>query len=207
MFATGVLPSILFLSLLFFIAESPRFLYQMNKKEEVLIVLEKINDKFLTQEELNNMKNINIGSSYSYKMLLHPSMRKVMYVGFIMTVFIQLSGINTIIDYTPKIFSTAKWDMDARLFATFGIGLVNFLATWLSIFIIDKYGRKPMYIIGSIGMVLSLLSLSIAGFMGHFSGTLVLILILIYITFSLQLLLVQFFRYIYQKYFQTRSEV
>lgn len=183
MFATGVFPSLLFLALLFFIPESPRFLYQTHKEDQALHILEKINGKSLAQKELDNMKNVDAGTSYSYKMLLHPSMRNVMYVGFMMAVFIQLSGINTIIDYAPKIFLTANWDIDAGLFATFGIGLVNFLATWISIFIIDKYGRRPMYIIGSAGMVLSLLGLSIAGFMGHFSGALVLILILIYIIF------------------------
>ncbi len=183
MFATGVFPSILFLILLFFIPESPRYLFLANKKEEARKVLERINGTVLANEEMKSMEKSDSGTKFGYKMLLDPSLRKVMYVGFMMAVFIQLSGINTIIDYAPKIFKTANWDLDAGLFATFGIGLVNFLATWVSMLIIDKYGRRPMYIIGSIGMTLSLLGLSVAGFMGQFSGSLVLILIIIYIVF------------------------
>lgn len=183
MFATGIFPSILFLVLLFFIPNSPRFLYLKGKKEQALVVLEKINGKFLAKKELASIETIDIGKKSSYKMLLDPSLRKVMYVGFMMAVFLQLSGINTIIDYAPKILATANWDMDAGLLATFGVGLVNFLATWVSIFIIDKYGRRPMYIIGSIGMVVALLGLTIAGFLGQFSGILVLVLIMIYIIF------------------------
>ncbi len=183
MFATGIFPSILFLVLLFFIPNSPRFLYLKGKKEQALAVLEKINGKSLAKKELASIETIDIGKKSSYKMLLDPSLRKVMYVGFMMAVFLQLSGINTIIDYAPKILATANWDMDAGLLATFGVGLVNFLATWVSIFIIDKYGRRPMYIIGSIGMVVALLGLTIAGFLGQFSGILVLVLIMIYIIF------------------------
>jgi len=183
MFATGIFPSILFLVLLFFIPNSPRFLYQKGKKEKALEVLEKINGKSLAAQEINSMETNDEGLSASYEMLRHPSLKKVMYVGFMMAVFIQISGINTIIDYAPKIFTTANWDMDAGLFATFGLGFVNFIATWVSIFIIDKFGRRPMYIIGTAGMAVALLGLSIAGFMGQFSGSLVLVLIVIYIVF------------------------
>jgi len=183
MFATGIFPSILFLVLLIFIPNSPRFLYQKGKKEKALEVLEKINGKSLAAQEMKSMETNDSGSSVSYKMLRHPSLKKVMYVGFMMAVFIQLSGINTIIDYAPKIFATANWDMDTGLFATFGLGFVNFIATWVSIFIIDKFGRRPMYIIGTAGMAVALLGLSIAGFMGQFSGSLVLVLIMIYIVF------------------------
>jgi len=127
-------------------------------------------------------KSIN-GKAITYRMLLSPSLRKPLIVGFILAVFVQLSGINTIIDYAPKIFSTAGWAMDAGLFATFGIGIVNFLCTWVSIMIIDRFGRRPMYIIGSAGMTLSMLGLMIIGFAGEFAGLKVLVLIVVFIMF------------------------
>ena len=116
-------------------------------------------------------------------MLLSPSLKKVLFVGFILAVLVQLSGINTIIDYAPKIFATAGWEIDAGLFATFGLGIVNFLCTWVSIMIIDRFGRRPMYIIGSAGMTLAMLGLMIIGLMDQFSGLKVLILIIIFIMF------------------------
>lgn len=88
---------------------------------------------------------------------------------------------STIIDYAPKIFSTAGWKLDTGLFATIGIGIVNFVFTWVSIIIIDKFGRRPLYIIGSAGLFVTLIGLSIAGFAGHFSGIIVLSLVVLFV--------------------------
>ena len=118
-----------------------------------------------------------------FKSLLDPSLRKVMLVGFGLAVFVQLSGINTIIDYAPKIFTTAGWRLDTGLFATFGLGIVNFIFTWVSILVIDKFGRRPLYILGSAGLALTLLCLSILDFTGNFKGIAVLIIIMIYLAF------------------------
>lgn len=183
MFASGAIPSILFLIMLFFVSETPRFLYLKGEKEEALAVLERIGGKQLAREEMEEIKKSITGSSVSFRMLLDPSLRKVLWVGFGLAVFVQLSGINTIIDYAPKIFATAGWKLDTGLFATFGLGLVNFLSTWVSILIIDRFGRRPLYIIGSAGMTVALLGLAIAGMIGHFSGLTVLLLIILFLIF------------------------
>ena len=183
MFATGAIPSLLFLIMLFFVSETPRYLYLKGEKEKSLAVLEKIGGKELAKQEMEEIKKSISGSSVSFRMLLHPSLRKVLVVGLVLAVFVQLSGINTIIDYAPKIFATAGWEMDAGLFATFGLGIVNFISTWVSILIIDRFGRRPLYIIGSAGMTLALLGLSVAGLIGHFSGLTVLFLIVIFLMF------------------------
>jgi SP family arabinose:H+ symporter-like MFS transporter len=92
-----------------------------------------------------------------------------------------MSGINVVIDYAPKIFIKAGWNLDSGLFATFGLGLVNFSFTWVSILLIDKFGRRLLYIWGSAGMSVSLAGLAIAGFTGHFEGLLVLFLIIFFL--------------------------
>ena len=183
MFATGAIPSLLFLLMTFFVSETPRFLYMKGKKEEALAVLERIGGKTLAAQELEEIRKSITGSSVSFKMLLDPSLRKVLWVGFGLAVFVQLSGINTIIDYAPKIFASAGWKLDTGLFATFGIGLVNFICTWVSILVVDKFGRRPLYIIGSAGMTVALLGLAIAGFIGHFSGLVVLLLLILFVMF------------------------
>ena len=183
MFATGALPSMLFLVLLFVVPETPRFLYKQGKKEAALIVLRSIGGDKLAGEEFEEIEKSMEGTPGSWMELFHPSLRKVMLVGFGLAVLIQLSGINTIIDYAPKIFTTAGWELDAGLFATFGLGLVNFVSTWVSILIVDKFGRRPLYIIGSAGMSVSLFGLTIAGFLGMFQGVLILVLIIIFLVF------------------------
>ena len=183
MFASGAIPSVLFLILLFFVSETPRFLYLKGKKEEALAVLERIGGKTLATEEIEEIRKSITGGSVSFRMLLDPSLRKALWVGFGLAVFVQLSGINTIIDYAPKIFSTAGWKLDTGLFATFGLGIVNFVCTWVSILIVDRFGRRPLYIIGSAGMTLALLGLTIAGIAGHFSGLTVLLLIVLFLMF------------------------
>ncbi|MBL7111049.1 MAG: sugar porter family MFS transporter [Bacteroidales bacterium] len=183
MFATGTAPSLLFLITIFLVPETPRYLFKKGDKEKALEVLEMVN----TPEESKNLAHeidhsLQVATS-GFKSLLDPSLRKVMLVGFGLAVFVQLSGINTIIDYAPKIFTTAGWRLDTGLFATFGLGIVNFIFTWVSILVIDKFGRRPLYILGSAGLALTLLCLSILDFTGNFKGIAVLIIIMIYLAF------------------------
>ena len=95
----------------------------------------------------------------------------------------HVSGINTIIDYAPAIFRSAGWKLDAALFSTFIIGINNFVFTLVSFWVIDRWGRKPLYIAGSLGMTAALVSLAAAAAFGRFEGTLVLVLILVYLAF------------------------
>jgi MFS transporter, SP family, arabinose:H+ symporter len=183
MFASGAIPSLLFLLMLFFVSETPRFLYLKGKKDEALSVLERIGGKSLAHDEMEEIRKSITGSSVSFRMLFDPSLRKALWVGFGLAVLVQLSGINTIIDYAPKIFGSAGWKLNAGLFATFGLGIVNFISTWVSILIVDRFGRRPLYIIGSAGMTTALLGLTIAGWAGHFSGLTVLLLIITFLVF------------------------
>jgi len=104
-------------------------------------------------------------------------------VGFCLAILIHVSGINTIIDYAPAIFKSAGWKIDAALFSTFIVGLTNFAFTLVSFWMIDRYGRKPLYIIGSIGMAVALALLTLTVLTGRFHGATVLVLILAYLAF------------------------
>jgi SP family arabinose:H+ symporter-like MFS transporter len=183
MFATGAAPSLLFLITLFLVPETPRFLYKKGDRERALGVLEMVNSPEVSKQLIQEIDESLQDSSAGFRTLLDPSLRKVMLVGFGLAVFVQLSGINTIIDYAPKIFTTAGWKLDTGLFATFGLGIVNFIFTWVSILVIDKFGRRPLYLVGSAGQVLTLGCLSMLDFFGHFRGTAVLIIIVIYLAF------------------------
>ncbi len=183
MFATGAIPSILFLFMLFMVSETPRFLYKIGKKEKAMAVLKKIGGEAHAKAEIIEIEESMKEAPQGFRYLFHPSLRKVLWVSFGLAVLVQLSGINTIIDYAPKIFVTAGWKLEAGLFATFGLGIVNFVFTWVSILIIDKVGRRPLYISVSSGMSATLLGLAILGFSGNFEGVPVLVLIVLFLMF------------------------
>ena len=86
-------------------------------------------------------------------------------------------------DYAPVIFRSAGWQINAALFSTFLLGGANLLFTLAALWVIDRWGRRPLYIVGSLGMAATLLSLSVTVMVGHFHGLIVLFLILAYLAF------------------------
>ena len=119
----------------------------------------------------------------SWRELAQPGVRRALTVGVVLAILVHWSGINTFIDYAPIIFRSAGWKMDAALFSTFVIGLTNVLFTLASFWVIDRYGRKPLYIVGSLGMTAVLVLLVLASALGQFAGIIVLVLIMAYIAF------------------------
>ena len=187
MFMTGVIPSIIFLGLLLLAPETPRFLVMAGKRNEAFTILERIGGRAsaeLSMKEIAaSLQEGVMERDGAWRTLLQPGIRRALMVSFWLAIVIHFSGINTVIDYAPSIFQSAGWKLDAALLSTFVIGLANFLFTAVSFLTIDRYGRRPLYIVGSIGMALSLLALTIAVVTGRFHGGLVLVLILAYLSF------------------------
>jgi sugar porter (SP) family MFS transporter len=164
MFATGVIPSVLFFTGLFFIPESPRWLYKSGRKEESFKVLARIGGEALAKVELREIaESLEVKyAAVSRGELFKPASRKVMVVGFFLAVFVQISGINTIIDYAPKILLAAGLEIKNALLQTSFLGLINFIFTFIAILLIDKVGRRLLYLIGSLGMAVTLMLLAIS---------------------------------------------
>lgn len=184
MFATGIIPSVLFFAGLFFIPESPRWLYKAGRKEESLKVLTKIGGESLAKAEIQEIsvsleRNV---SSVTAGELFKPAVRKVMLVGFVLAVLVQISGINTIVDYAPKILLAAGVEINNALLQTSLVGFINFIFTFVAIFFIDKLGRRALYLIGSMGMVITLLMLAVSFYL-KLEGVFTLICILMFIAF------------------------
>jgi sugar porter (SP) family MFS transporter len=184
MFATGVIPSVLFFVGLFFIPESPRWLYKAGRKEESLTVLTRIGGESLAKVEILEIAESLKGNhtSVSIGELFKPSARKVMIIGFLLAVLVQVSGINTIVDYAPKILLAAGVEISNALLQTSFVGLINFIFTFVAILFIDKVGRRTLYLIGSMGMVITLVMLAIS-FYFKMEGIFTLICILSFIAF------------------------
>jgi len=184
MFATGIIPSVLFFVGLFFIPESPRWLYKAGKKDDSLKVLTGIGGESLAKVEILEIAESLKGDSSSVSMgeLFKPSVRKVMLVGFLLAIFVQISGINTIVDYAPKILLAAGVEINNALLQTSMVGLINFIFTFVAIFFIDRIGRRSLYLIGSMGMVITLIMLAISFYL-KMEGVFTLICILLFIAF------------------------
>jgi MFS family permease len=105
-----------------------------------------------------------------------------MFVGFLLAIFVQISGINTIVDYAPKILLAAGVEINNALLQTSMVGLINFIFTFVAIFFIDRIGRRSLYLIGSMGMVITLIMLAISFYL-KMEGVFTLICILLFIAF------------------------
>ena len=183
MFVTGVLPSLLFLIMLCFVPESPRFLFKIGKETAAFNVLRDIGGEELAKCELEEIRGSYAEALTGFAELNRPGIRRALLVGFVLAVLVQVSGINAIIDYAPRILQTAGWKIDAALFSTFGLGIVNVVFTLVSVYTVDRSGRKPLYIIGSIGMTVALLLLTVLSAAHAFTGVFVLALCILYLIF------------------------
>jgi SP family arabinose:H+ symporter-like MFS transporter len=189
MFLTGIAPSLVFLVTMTLAPETPRFLVLKGRVKEAFRVLERISGPEEAHREIADIQTTMHlagidtmqpkGSPWGA--MLRPGVRRALLISVCLAVLIHISGINTVIDYAPAIFESAGWNTDSALASTMVIGVTQFLFALVSFWAIDRYGRKPLYIIGSIGMSLSLASLAIAGVLGQFHGNLVLVLILAYL--------------------------
>jgi SP family arabinose:H+ symporter-like MFS transporter len=183
MFISGAVPSVVFVALLLRAPETPRYLCKSGRRDEALALLSRITGEAQAGIEIAEIQASLAEPKASWRHLAQPGLRRALAVGFVLAVLVHFSGINTFIDYAPIIFQSAGWKMDAALFSTFVIGLTNFLFTLVSFWVIDRHGRRPLYIVGSLGMTAVLaLMVGICAF-DRFAGPVVLGLIMAFVAF------------------------
>ena len=177
-------PAVLLFFSLFLVPESPRWLVARNRNDEALKVLEKTSGKELAHYELNEIKQtLRNQETSTFNDLLAPKIKPLLFIGIILAIFQQITGINTIMYYAPKIFANVGQSNDSALLQTILIGGTNLLFTLVAMILIDRFGRKKLIIIGSTGMMAMLSGLSTLFFLKETSGILVLVFILGYIAF------------------------
>jgi SP family xylose:H+ symportor-like MFS transporter len=162
MFASEAIPAGLFFLLLFFVPETPRHLVLIREEKKALSVLEKIiNNKEKARRILSEIESTMTENVRSF---LFSYGKKVIVIGILLSVFQQFVGINVALYYAPRIFESMGAEKDASMLQTIVMGLVNVIFTILAIATVDKWGRKPLLITGSIGMAVGMFAISILSF-------------------------------------------
>ncbi|PEZ76310.1 D-xylose transporter XylE [Bacillus sp. AFS017274] len=176
MFASGAIPALLFAVLLFLVPETPRYLAIQNQDQKALAILTKINGSSEAKAILSDIKQtiaINISSE---KLFTYGKL--VIIVGVLLSVFQQFVGINVALYYAPRIFESMGAAKDSSMLQTIIMGLVNVIFTVIAILTVDRWGRKPLLIVGSIGMAIGMFGVASMAFSNIIGvGTLVFIII------------------------------
>tara|TARA_B100001167_G_C16772093_1_gene307968 strand:+ start:133 stop:1467 length:1335 start_codon:yes stop_codon:yes gene_type:complete len=157
MLVAEILPAITFLVGLFFIPESPRWLTKEGLEKEALDVLNVVAGAANSDHELQEVKKSLAEKSTSLKELLHPSLRRVLIVGILFSLFAHITGIDTIIYYGPIIFLESGFKTDSALLASVMIGITNLIFTFVGMAMVDKAGRKFLLLVGLAGMGISMM--------------------------------------------------
>lgn len=158
MLGSETLPALLFLFIIFFIPESPKWLIIKGKPSEATAVLSRI---LGSEDEINAEVEATRSSSGEdngkWSDLLKPGILVAVLAGCAIAILGQFMGVNAVLYYGPKIFSEAGFDNP--MFSTVLVGLVNFATTVLAVFIIDKVGRKQLIYWGVSGMIICLIAI------------------------------------------------
>jgi sugar porter (SP) family MFS transporter len=175
MFGVALVPALILGIGMFMLPESPRWLFehgQLDKARAVLGRSRSPQEVDLELQEMDEIKRLEQEQArVSYKELLAPYVRPALMIGIGLAIFQQITGINTVIYYAPTILQGVGFTEGGAIAATaLGVGVVNVGFTILAVRIIDRAGRRPLLIIGLIGMVVSLVLLGVVFSLGSTSG-------------------------------------
>lgn len=183
MYGMGALPAVIFFVLLLRVPESPRWLVKQSREDEALEVLSRVNDAEMAAAEVRSIKETLLLEGGSLAELFRPGFRRALLIAVVLAIFQQITGINAILYYAPRIFERAGFERISAIGQSTIVGLVNMLFTIVAILLVDKVGRKPLLLIAAAGMGVSQCLLGAAFRIENFSGTGILLLILLYIAF------------------------
>jgi MFS transporter, SP family, xylose:H+ symportor len=179
MFASEAIPAFVFGFLLLFVPETPRYLAMQNQDDKALDVLGRINGTTGAKTILGDIKHSIRQSAGMKKQKLFAYGKLVIVVGILLSVFQQFVGINVALYYAPRIFESMGAAKDASMLQTIVMGLVNVVFTVIAIYTVDKWGRKPLLITGSIGMAVGMFGVAGLAF-ANVIGISTLVFIIIY---------------------------
>lgn len=174
MFLSEAFPAGAFFLLVFLVPETPRFLVMKGKDNAAMSILTRINGK---DEGARILSEIRDNIAEKKEKLLSYGLG-VIVIGVLLSFFQQAIGINVVLYYAPRIFEDLGASGNASMIQTVVMGIVNIIFTLVAILTVDRFGRKPLLIIGSVGMMVGMMALAVFSFMDMIGiGALVFIII------------------------------
>ena len=166
MFGSEAIPAVVFLGLLFFVPESPRWLVEAGQREAAYRILARVDGEASARTELGAIEASLAREQGRLAQLLKPGFRVVLLIGIGLAVLQQVTGINVFLYYGPEIFKQLGTTTDVALLQTVVVGAVNLLFTIGAIWTVDRWGRRPLMILGAAGMGLCLVAMGVAAQLG-----------------------------------------
>ena len=188
MFLMMSIPSAIFIAMLVYIPESPRWLFFIEKREQAANILNAIRGSVGARKELDDMNIAATKNLMGHGSVFNRSLRLPLLIGITLAILQQFCGINAIIYYGPRIFESAGIARGNALVFQVIIGLINLLFTFVAIKYSDKYGRKFLLLTGLTGIIASLVFCGVLFYVGNSNGVLLLCMIMLFIAcFALSL--------------------
>jgi sugar porter (SP) family MFS transporter len=181
MFASQAAPSLLFLLFLIFVPETPRWLVKKGRNHQAADILKKISGLDSTEKQIAEIARSFHHNKVSFNQLFGKTYRSVLFIGIMVAVFQQVTGINSILYYAPVIFKETGVNSSSSLLQTIGIGVVNVISTFIAIGLVDKVGRRKFLLAGALAMGISLTAVAFCFKYSYFDNYLVLAFMLLYV--------------------------
>ena len=168
MFGTGIVPAVLFALLLIPIPESPRWLIERRREDQARQILEKVGGAEFAQTEFNSIKSALSSEQGTWGELFSARLRLPLFIGVALAILQQVTGINVFLYFGATIFKTmsANTGVDAGLLTQIIINGACVLFTVIAIATVDKWGRRPLMLIGAAGMGVSLVAMGVMAQVG-----------------------------------------
>lgn len=161
MFGLGIIPAALFFIGVLWLPESPRWLMKVGKNEKAKAILNKIGDASFAEKTANAIQSSLNKNTTQATSVFEKSVKPAVIIGITLAVFQQFCGINVVFNYTSTIFESVGANLNQQLFETISIGVVNLLFTLLAMWQVDRLGRRPLMLTGSLGLSIVYIVLAI----------------------------------------------
>ena len=161
-------PGVLFLAGVFVLPDSPRWLMMKGRRQDAVTVLNDLRpDSAAVQSEIKEIEDQLRQKQKGFAMFgANSNFRRSVWLGVLLQVMQQFTGMNVVMYYAPKIFGLAGFGQNASMWGTAIVGVVNVLATFIAIGLVDRWGRRPMLIMGFAVMAIGMGALGLLIFAG-----------------------------------------